>query len=306
MPDIDASIVLNVLGLRDLAVYGFRSWMIQGLQRPYEVILNLFAPTRELFDPLIEGKNPNCEVRIIQHPEPNYFNVSAANNYGLHVSRGRYVVFANADVIYPGNFLTRALTSLEQRDLCYAIAARVNLLPEHGPSFKPPIEYQGEHAFDDFHRFNRAPGVTTWSAISPWMLRRDIAFAVGGFDPQVIMAEDRDFDMRTAHYLRRTGLQHAPVSFYELRGYHLWHAPSGLFDTWPKSKAIIEPREVRLREDPDSKEDVLPTKLADEAALLAEIKNTEKPPLLMGKRQNLSRRVFQRAKDVLLTARHGR
>ena len=40
---IHASIVMNVQGTPELGAYGFRSWMLQSFDRPYEVILNLFA-----------------------------------------------------------------------------------------------------------------------------------------------------------------------------------------------------------------------------------------------------------------------
>src|SRR5688572_22260319 len=105
--DVAASIVLNVMGLRDLAVYGFRSWLLQRYEQPYEVILNLFYPCRELFDPLLEGANSNCIARIYQYEQPAFFNISASNNLGLHHSRGRYVAFANSDIIYPTNYLSR-------------------------------------------------------------------------------------------------------------------------------------------------------------------------------------------------------
>src|SRR2546423_15196274 len=100
-----ASIVLNVMGLRDLAIYGFRSWMLQDFDRPYEVILNLFIPAADQFESLKAGANPNCIPRIVQHEKPEYFNISASNNMGLHLVRGEYVFFANVDMIFPGNFL---------------------------------------------------------------------------------------------------------------------------------------------------------------------------------------------------------
>src|SRR5688572_19981538 len=142
--DIQASIVMNVLGLAELGVYGFRSWMIQDYDRPYEVILNLFGESkRPMFEPLTKGANPNCRPRIIAHPEPNYFNTSAANNYGLYQARGRYVIFVNADMIYPGKFLTRAMGELERGDISYAVAARVNLTEAISSKLKPASEYSG-------------------------------------------------------------------------------------------------------------------------------------------------------------------
>jgi hypothetical protein len=298
--NIDVSVVLNVLGLRELAAYGFRSWMLQDYQRPYEVVLNLFVPCRELFEPLMEGKNPNCRVSIYQYEEPEFFNISAANNLGLATAKGKYVSFANADMIYPGAFLTRAMGEILRRDLCYAIAARVNMTPGQTEDFhkKQPLDFKTKDDFNGLLGLERSPDVYVMAAISPWTMRRDVAMAVGGFDPLILFAEDRDLDYRILHYMRRMNLQHAQVSFCNLFGYHQWHKGTGLYNTWDKAKAIMEPRGRRLEADFNSTEDVLPTRLTDIAALKEDMAKTEKPPLANQYRKDWRGKIQRRAKRV--------
>jgi hypothetical protein len=299
-PNIDASIVLNVLGLRELAVYGFRSWMLQDYDRPYEVVLNLFAPCRELFDPLVVGKNPNAIVSVYQYETPPFFNISAANNLGLHKGRGKYIMFANADVIYPGWFLQRAMSELNGRDLAYAVAARCNMTPQQSDTVhhKTPLQYTRADPFNELIGKEREEGVYNMAAISPWMIRRDEAFAVGGFDPKVLFAEDRDLDYRLLHYLRRTGQQQAMVSFCNLYGYHQHHSSTGLINAWTESKLLMESRGRRLEEDLSSTEDMLATKLNDLDALMRDMADTKRPPAGNQYRKDWRGKVRRRAKRV--------
>jgi hypothetical protein len=304
--NISVSIVLNVMGLRELAVYGFRSWMLQDYDQPYEVILSLFTKARDMFDPLVEGKNPNCIVRITEYEEPEYFNISAANNLGLHLSKGRYVMFANSDIIYPAHFLKRAMAELSGRDICYAIAARMNMTGAQCQRLKPPISYTRENPFSELIGLERGTDASVWNAISPWMLRRDIAFAVGGFDKQVLIAEDRDLTDRVMHYLRRNHLQHALLAMTDLCGYHQHHANTGLFDAFTQSKAVFEPRRVRMEADPKSIEDVVPTPLSDFDALMRDIRETKKPPLMNQYRQDWKGKVSRRARKVWNALAYGK
>jgi hypothetical protein len=299
-PNIDASIVLNVLGLRDLATYGFRSWLLQDYDRPYEVVLNLFAPCRDMFDPLVEGKNPNAIVNVREYETPAFFNISAANNLGLHAARGKYVMFANADVIYPGQFLKRALAEMNRREIVYAVAARSNMTAKQSDKVheKTPLQYTQADRFTELYRNEFGEGVYNMHAISPWMIRRDVAYAVGGFDPKILMAEDRDLDYRLVHYMRRNNLQEAIISFSNLWGYHQWHANTGLINAIDKAFEIMEPRAKRLNADLHSTEDQLPTQLDDLDSLKRDMANTVRPPVGNQYRKDWRGKIRRRAKRV--------
>src|SRR4051795_5441010 len=78
------SVVLNIMGRLELADYGFRSWMLQDLDRPYEVVCNLFNDQQARYEQLAQGRNSNCRLVIHAYERPAFFNISAANNLGLH------------------------------------------------------------------------------------------------------------------------------------------------------------------------------------------------------------------------------
>lgn len=300
------SVILNVMAFPELAMYGLRSWLLQDFKRPYEVVLSVYNNETTRFEPLLKDKNPNCRVILKSFDPPEFFNISAANNVGMNLSSGEYVFFANADVIYLGDFLSRAVWEFEHHHLAYAVAARVNLLKEHVDALKPAMEYTGAHAFDFMSPYMYAHGVTTWPALSPWMSRRDVAYAIGGFDPKVLVAEDRDIDQRATHYIKRNNLQHSHISFCNLRGYHLFHPSTGLFDAFTQSKAVIEARQKIMDADPNSTADVVNNPLNDYDALVKEMRSTPKPPLLQHMHASLPDRIKRRAKDVWHTLRHGR
>ena len=122
-----ASVVLNDMDRTSLAAHGFRSWMLQELSSPYEVVINLFNDQEGRFQKLSEDRNPLCRPVIKTFPRPRFFNISAANNLGLHESSGEYVLFCNSDVIFPSSYLGAVTEELGSRAVSYADGWRVNL-----------------------------------------------------------------------------------------------------------------------------------------------------------------------------------
>jgi hypothetical protein len=163
---------------------------------------------------------------------------------------------------------------------------------------KSPLQYTPADRFNDLRGFERGEGVYNMPAISPWMIRRDVAFAIGGFDPKILFAEDRDLDYRLLHYLRRQNIQQTMISLCNLWGYHQWHANTGLINTMDKAFAIMEPRAKRLAADLNSVEDQLPTKLDDLEALKRDMAETERPPMANQYRKDWRGKIRRRAKRV--------
>jgi len=293
------------MGLRDLATYGFRSWMLQDFDRPYEVILNLFVPAARDFEKLTEGKNPHCIPRIVQHESPAYFNISASNNIGLHLAKGEYVLFANVDMIFPGHFLRVAMGEMIERKLCYAVAARLNMNAGHASLLKPVMQHTTADRFDCVMGLEQEVEANILPAISPWMFRRDIAMTIGGFDAKILFAEDRDLQDRAMHYLRRTGQQQALHSLADLYGYHQWHPTTGLFNAFHEIKERMESRKRRMDADPNSTEDCLDTPLNDYEALVRDIRETKPPPFMNQYRKDLGGKLKLRAKKVWKAIKYG-
>jgi hypothetical protein len=295
------SVAISTMGGVELALYGFRSWLLQDIDEPYEVIVNLFNDAAPRFEALREGANPHCRVFIRSHPAPAFYNISASNNLGIHFARGRYVLVVNADIIYRADLIRRSIADLDRRQVAYALASRVNLTEEQTRSLQPPAAYTRENGFADLAKLPHEPSAR-WHFLSPWIIRRDIAHAVGGWDPRVLMAEDMDISARVMHYLRRTGQQTTLYHLPEADGYHLWHTSTGLFDAYTQSKAIFGPRNDRLSADPGSTEDVLPSDLDDGERILSDIRQTQPPPLRKhsaGSLVGVARRRFNKAWQAL-------
>jgi hypothetical protein len=251
--------------------------MLQEMDEPYEVVLNLFNEKASILEGLAQGHNPNCIYRIQSYRPPAFFNISAANNLGLARSTGAYVIFSNSDIIYPRQYLRTLKDELFHRDLYYALGARVNLGPEETAALPPASDLT---SFEFLVGRVRTHG----GGNSCWTIRRDIALQVGGFDPEVLCHEDLEFNDRVIHYLRRKGLQAVIFSTSDLLSFHLHHGASELYTASEQSRAILEPRRERLQRDPNSEEDVVMSGLDDPARLLGQIYDTVVPPV--GLRRN--------------------
>ena len=307
-----ASIVLNDMDRTHEAAYGYRSWMLQDIDGPYEVILNLCNDRRPYFDDLGADANPNCQKIINELQRPDFFNISAANNIGLHFARGEYVLFANSDIIYPAKYLRTLTSSLTRHRILYALGARVNLLEQQTRALAAPERYSAGSNFDSLVGLEHAPGRRIVLGCSPWIVAREVAFAIGGFDASILCHEDSEFNDRVMHYLQRTGQQSCLPVLIDVYGYHLDHPPSELYDASAKSKEILESRRLRLTADPASEEDTLRTQLFSIDALLRDLHDTRVPEKAGGQqkvttppKRGLPSRVLERVRrsiGVLLGA----
>lgn len=281
--DTIASIVLNDQDRTDLSVYGFRSWLLQEIGRPYEVVLNVFNERRGVFEKLMEGRNPMCNVLIKVYKRPEVFNISAANNLGLHFASGKYVMFGNADIIHPSSYLRTVTEEMEGRDLHYVIGTRGNLTPERTRALPAVETVTRERNFDFLlgnEFFNELP---RGYGMSPWCVKRETAVEIGGFDPQIYCHEDDEFNDRVMHYLRRTGKQRILYCMFDLLSYHMDHKPSEIHAMGPASVAILRPRRDRLRKDPQSTEDVVPTPIHSLEKLTEIWEKSARPEIPMNK-----------------------
>lgn len=277
-PSVRASIVMSDMNRTSQASYGFRSWMLQDFGEQYEVVLCLFNDREHVFTELTTDANPRCAVRIQRHQAPAFFNISAANNLGLAASRGEYVLFANSDIVYPSWYLREVLDELTRRSIDYALGSRANLTQTQTRNLQSPSAYTFSSNFDAMFC---GAGHSISNGTSPWIAKRDVAISIGGFDPRVVCHEDSEFNDRMIHYLRRSKRQRCIYTLSDLFsclfGCHLHHPSSELYGTSSPSKAILEPRRLRLAANPDSVEDVLPTRWDSEESLLNDLYSTAAP-----------------------------
>jgi hypothetical protein len=290
--DVALTVVLNAMGRLELAELGFRPWMLQQWDRPYQIVLSLFNDQHERFEKLTEGKNPNCQVVIRSYEKPEFFNISAANNLGLHFATGEFVMFANSDIVYPSWYGRRFAENMQRSRLGYAAGARFNVTEEQTHALRPASQYTNKDNFDFMHNEWPYPEQRMiWVGCGPWTVRRDVARAIGGFDPAVLVSEDDDISARAVHYLARHGEQDTIVCLAQLIGYHLHHPSSELFNHHYESHKIIDPRCDRLRANPQSTEDIIPNRLDDLDSLIDAMRKTKRPSSVAKYRRNTIRKI---------------
>lgn len=293
--EVGLTIVLNAMGRLELAELGFRSWMLQESDRPYQVVLSLFNDQQARFDALTADRNPNCRVVIRTYEKPAFFNISGANNLGLHFATGRYVMFANSDIIYPSWYGQRFFENMESHRAACAVGSRYNLTEKETRDLDPASNYSRQRNLDFIdQRWRHVAPAPIWVGCGPWTFRRDILRAIGGFDPKVLVSEDDDVLSRAVHYLARHGQQNTNISFTDLLGYHLYHPSSELFDWHKEAHEIIDAKRDRMRNDPNSVEDVVANNLDDLDALVDSVRKTPKPVAMKRYRQNTIKKVGMR------------
>ena len=272
------SVVLGVMGRVELAEYGFRSWMLQEIDQQYEVVLCLFNDQKSRFEKLAEDCGPRCQVVIREYDPPAFFNISAANNLGIHWARGEFLMFANSDVVYPSHFATSLIREMKRGALSYAVASRVDMPPGFSRSLKPALQHGGEAAFDYLAQHPDLDDSHVWRGGNGWITTRNAIRSIGGFDPRILVMEDQDLSSRMMHFLRRSGEQESTHGLMDLYGFHLYHQTSDIFDAKDQASEIISARSARLAAAPDCEDDVVSTDLDSHEKLLADVAATVKPP----------------------------
>ena len=260
------------------ASYGFRSWLLQDISESYEIIINLFNDQAHRFHELQVGANTNACVVIKVYERPTYFNISAANNLGLHFATGKYALFANSDIIYPRHFLRTFIGEISRRNISYALGARINLAENWTEGLLGAEKYTLTSGFEFLAGCEHRGGGKLGGYGSPWTVLRSVAERLGGFDPSILCHEDSEFNDRVMHYLRRMGQQDCLFAVTDLFGYHMHHSGSELYDASVYSKSILEPRRLRLNANPGSDEDIIPNQLDSLATLKDALYGTQPPP----------------------------
>jgi len=274
------SILMNDMDSSQFAAYGLRSWVLQRCSFDYEIILTLFNDKRGFFNAIAQDALPNCTVKIVTCPRPAFFNISIANNLGLVESTGKYVFFCNADVVHSSFYLEETVSELQRLGLHYACGARMNLSKAFTQAeIREPSAYNREQNFDYLvgREWGR-PEMHFWGNGSPWMLNRETAWAIGGFDPELVCYEERNLEDRAMHYLQRKNLQRSGYAFTSIYGYHLYHPRGDLYDIGAESKRRVVDVRARLFASHDETHETVASALNDREAMLRLLYSMQPPP----------------------------
>jgi glycosyltransferase involved in cell wall biosynthesis len=119
--------------------------------------------------------------------------LSRARNLGIEQSRGRFLVFLDADDILRPNCLAAGLACFAERPAAMMVWGRYGVIRENGEQANPGSKlFEGEDLYHGLLRINCI------GMVSSVMYRREIFDAVGGFDPAISPAADYDLYLRIA------------------------------------------------------------------------------------------------------------
>src|SRR3954447_22393446 len=121
--------------------------------------------------------------------------ISATLNAGLAEARAPFVAIQDADDWSLPERLERQLETLESDPSLGVVGCRMRELDEHGRPRNSRIRFAVGDVTEALVRFNMIPGTAA-------AIRREVALAVGGFDPAFTAAQDYDLWLRIADHHR--------------------------------------------------------------------------------------------------------
>jgi len=147
-------------------------------------------------------------------------NVAKVRNSGAKLSKGDVLVFVDADTVVPDKLLSRIVEAMSDA-ACFGGAVDTDYRP-----MKPTVKV--------YLQFWRILGKLTGMAQGATQFcRRDLFFALNGYDETLFMGEDVDFHWRLTRIAKR---QNGRVVFIE----DLRVVPSvRRFDQWPLWRTLV-------------------------------------------------------------------
>ena len=244
------SVVIPLYGRIDFAEYQLGLFSGHRGNSRAEFIFVLDDPARRdeaqrLWASLQARFGLSCRLVLL----PENLGYAPANNVGLRLARGQYVVFLNSDV-FPGtpDWLDRLAAALEADPGTGAVAPLLlfedGAVQHQGLTFRRLPEF-GDwwfcHSVNKGRKFAGPGGVSTWPAVTGacMMMRRSLAEDMGGFDESYAIGDFEDADLCLR--LQAQGLTCAVES--DVRLYHLerksqqssalrWRMNLTLYNAW--------------------------------------------------------------------------
>jgi GT2 family glycosyltransferase len=188
---ITLSIAIPTFGREDVLI-DTCAQVMQQMGRDMELlVIDQTASHSPRVQETLEGWQRAGKIRYIFQSEPS---LTKARNRALQEAAGDIVLFLDDDVILSEHCIAHHLRWYEQPSIAAVSGETYNCLdPDHPPPMDQPTLNTRRHCGTD----SAGPaGTTTGNNHS---VRRDVALAIGGYDPRFVgsaLAEDMDFCRR--------------------------------------------------------------------------------------------------------------
>ena len=132
-----------------------------------------------------------ADARVRALTMPRNIGISRSLNEGLRAARSPLVAVQDADDYSAPQRLERQLAVLDARADVAVVGSRMHEVDEAGRPLAPRTSFRAGDVNDVLLRFNPIPNTSS-------MFRRDIALALGGYDPRYRYAMEYDLWLRIA------------------------------------------------------------------------------------------------------------
>src|ERR1035437_4019229 len=154
------------------------------LSLPHEVIVTDGAST----DKTVELAKMYAD-KVVEHNSPNRQTIAEGRNAGAGAATGEFLVFMDADcsIVNPDEFFSIALDDFKKDDKLVALTGWLRVLPDQ-ETFADKIIFNAQNVWMMFLNDVLHYGVSPGGEFQ--MMRADVFRKIGGFNANLVAAED--------------------------------------------------------------------------------------------------------------------
>jgi glycosyltransferase involved in cell wall biosynthesis len=158
-------------------------------------------------------------IKVVDRPDYLNQNANSCRNYGINLSKGKYLIFLDSDDLLDADCLLNRKSIIEQNpgyeNYIFKITRFRDIPKDLGYSLVNKNQIL-ENPLDDFLNYN----ILWHTTSSTW--KKETLQKIGGFNEDLDRLQDVDIHIRYLANTNKTYIDHEsePDSFYRISGYH--------------------------------------------------------------------------------------